>query len=108
VRKILLDEGVPRPLKDALKNCAVDTVQDIGMAGRMDQEVLRRAEEGGYDVFITTDKNIRHQQNMSHVRIPIYELPTTSWLKLKANLKELIAEIEALAPERGGEINVDE
>jgi predicted nuclease of predicted toxin-antitoxin system len=56
--KILFDEGAPRPLKDALAAFTVDTVQGLGLAGRPDADILRAADAAGYEVFVTTDKDI--------------------------------------------------
>jgi predicted nuclease of predicted toxin-antitoxin system len=95
--KILFDEGVPRPLKDVLASFTIDTVQSLGLAGRSDSEILHEAETAGHDVFVTTDKNLRHQVNLSRFRISIYELPTTSWPRLKARAGQIRLEIEALS-----------
>jgi hypothetical protein len=110
VKRVLLDEGVPRPLKQFLPDFDVRTVQELGLAGRSDAEILQAAKEGGFAIFVTTDKNIQYQQNASLRVIPIYELPTTSWPKLRSRVEEIIAGIKALLPERGDLdiLNVDE
>jgi hypothetical protein len=97
-------------LKQSLPDFDVQTVQEIGLAGASDAEILKAARERGFDVFVTTDKNIHHQQNASLRAIPTYELPTTSWPKLRSRIDEICAGIKALAPERGDRdvLNVDE
>jgi hypothetical protein len=63
--RILLDECVPRALKRHLRGRdTVLTVPEAGFAGLKNGQLLRRA-EGNFDVFITTDKSLQHQQNLS-------------------------------------------
>ena len=73
--KILLDESVPRLLKLRLPQLNISTVQEMGWAGTRNGELLRRAEEL-FDVFITADQNIRHQQNLSGLKLAILVLPS--------------------------------
>jgi predicted nuclease of predicted toxin-antitoxin system len=70
--KILLDECVPKPLKQSLE---VDghiccTVPEAGFAGKTNGELLRLAERS-FDVFVTLDKGVPHQQNLSRSTIGI-------------------------------------
>jgi len=62
--KILLDECTPHVVKKSLPTRDVSTVQEMGWAGIGNGELLNRA-EGEFDVFITTDKKLRYQQNLS-------------------------------------------
>jgi hypothetical protein len=63
--RILLDECVPRALKRHLRGRdLVLTVPEAGFAGLKNGQLLRMA-EGHFDVFITTDKSLQHQQNLS-------------------------------------------
>lgn len=62
--KILLDECTPRVVKKRLPDVAISTVQEMGWDGLKNGELLSAA-EGKFDVFITTDKNLRYQQNLT-------------------------------------------
>lgn len=73
--KILLDECTPRILKRLLSGFDIVTVQELGWTGIKNGELLARAEEQ-FDVVVTTDKNLRYQQNLSSRRLAIIELPT--------------------------------
>jgi predicted nuclease of predicted toxin-antitoxin system len=100
--KMLFDEGVPQPLS---RHClaekwTVDSVVAKGWSGRSDADVLQSAEKENYDVFITTDKNIVHQQNLKKLKIQVYTLPTTSWPKLKGQAEKIVSEIRNLVPGR--------
>jgi predicted nuclease of predicted toxin-antitoxin system len=98
--KILLDECAPRPLiavlVEAIPGLTVDTVQKQGWGGKSDAEVLRLAEENGYDLFMTGDKNIGHQQNLTKLKIEIYPLSTSSWPRLQKEVGRIVSTVKAL------------
>jgi len=62
--KILLDECTPRLLKRLLSDFEISTVQDMGWTGVTNGALLAMA-EAEFDVFVTTDKNLRYQQNLT-------------------------------------------
>lgn len=62
--RVLLDEQLPRQLAWELEDHEVRTVQQVGWAGLKNGELLRRAEEAGYEVFLTADQNLEYQQNL--------------------------------------------
>ena len=70
--KLLLDECLPRKLKVHFEGAshACETVREAGFASKSNGELLSAA-EGIYDVLLTIDKNIRHQQSMTGRRIAI-------------------------------------
>src|SRR5205807_6043329 len=73
--KILLDECVPWPMHRLLPQHSITSVQTQGWSGVRNSELLRRA-EAEFDLFITSDQNIRYQQNLAGKRIAIIELST--------------------------------
>ena len=73
--KILLDECVPTIVKLGLPDRDIVTVQEMGWAGIRNGELLQLA-EARFDVFVTSDKNIRHQQNLTAIRMGFILLPT--------------------------------
>lgn len=73
--KILLDESVPRLLRQRLPQLEISTVQEMGWSGLRNGELLKRAEDQ-FDVFVTADQNLRHQQNLSGLRLAILVLPS--------------------------------
>lgn len=73
--KILLDECAPRVVKSRLPQRAIRTVQEMGWSGIKNGDLLMKAEEN-FDVFITTDKNLRFQQNLTNRRLAILQLPS--------------------------------
>lgn len=71
---IILDENLPRPLKRIFPNHTVTTVQEEGFAGTVNGALLARL-EGVFDVFITADRNLRYQQNLSGRQLAILDFP---------------------------------
>ena len=69
--KILFDQGTPVPLRQFLKLHSVETAYDKGWDNIRNGELLSRAEAEGFNALITTDQNIRYQQNLSGRKISI-------------------------------------
>ncbi len=61
--KVLLDECLPKKLKREVKADFVQTVPEAGWASKKNGELLRLAEVD-FDVLLTNDQNIEHQQNL--------------------------------------------
>ena len=60
--RILLDQFVPRPLRRLLPNHEVPTTFECGWATLTNGELLSAAVAAGFDVLVTTDTNLPHQQ----------------------------------------------
>jgi hypothetical protein len=78
MKRVLLDHCVPRRVKQALVDCEVSTAFHRGWAELVNGALLKAAEEAGFDVLVTADKNLRYQQKLAARRIGIVELPTNS------------------------------
>ena len=81
--RILFDQGVPLPLKSFLIGKEVSTLYELGWSQLSNGDLIDRAENEGFDCFVTTDKNLKYQQNLTNREISIVVLPTPSWPKLK-------------------------
>ena len=73
--KVLLDECTPRVVKNRLPAHKISTVQEMGWAGIKNGELLTLAEQQ-FEVFVTTDKNLRYQQNLSRRKLAFILLPS--------------------------------
>src|ERR1700690_1396036 len=76
--KILFDHGTPAPLRHQLAGHEISTAYEMGWAKLSNGDLLAAAEKS-FDAFITTDQNLRYQQNLAGRRLGILVLPTTSW-----------------------------
>lgn len=81
--RILLDECVPWPLSRLLAGHTCTSVQAEGWSGTRNGDLLQKA-ESHFDLFITSDQNIRYQQNLTGRSIAILELSTNDLRRLEA------------------------
>ncbi len=95
--RILFDQGTPAPLREHLPGHSVETAYEKGWSALRNGELLAKA-EATFDLPITTDRNLRHQQNLAERRIAILVLPTTSWPRLQSITREVAATIASLKP----------
>jgi hypothetical protein len=93
--KILFDQGTPAPLRSALTAHTISTAYEMGWTD-LDNGALLKAAEAAFDAMITTDKNLRYQQDLEGRRLAILILPTTSWPKIQAHLPQVIAAVDRL------------
>ena len=74
---ILLDENLDWRLRRDLPDHAVESVPLIGWAGLKNGALLRKAQER-FDVLVTMDSNMVHQQNLAQFRIAVIPLQAQS------------------------------
>lgn len=67
----------------------------------LDNGALLAAAEAQFDALITTDRNLRYQQNLTGRRLAILMLPTTSWPKIRDHAVQVAAAVDAL---RAGDV----
>jgi hypothetical protein len=104
--RILFDQGTPVPLRDSLAQHAVSTAYERGWSSLSNGELLDAAEREGFEVFVTTDSRLRHQQNLSKRTIAIVCLLSTSWPRIR-HISAAIAEaIAAASPGSYREIQI--
>src|SRR5437660_3886455 len=95
---ILFDHGTPAPLRSFLKNHTVKKAKDLGWDELSNGELLRVAEEAGFEILITTDKNIRYQQNLSGRKISLIVLGNAQWPILRPWAERVVIAVGAAMP----------
>lgn len=103
--KILFDQGTPVPLREALIGHTVETVYERGWSRLSNGELLALAETAAFDLFLTTDQNLRNQQNLSNRRIAILVLPTTRWPQIQQRAGDVLAAVGSIEP--GGYLELE-
>jgi hypothetical protein len=98
--KMLFDQGTPVPLSRHLPAHSVATAYESGWDTLANGELLRAAEAGGFDVLITTDQNLPHQQTLAGRPIAVVVLSSTSWPRMQARLAEIAAAVDSALPSR--------
>jgi predicted nuclease of predicted toxin-antitoxin system len=91
--RILFDQGTPVPLRRVLTQHEVVTAHERGWSQLNNGDLLDLAEIEGFDVLVTTDTNLRHQQNLVSRRIAIVVLTTTSWPRIQRVLRAVVAAV---------------
>ncbi len=95
--RILFDQGTPVPLRASLTRHDVRTASEMGWS-RLDNGELLAAAEGAFEAFVTTDRGLLRQQNLTGRQLAIPVLPTTSWPRLRRHVDAIAAAVDALQP----------
>jgi hypothetical protein len=95
---ILFDNGTPAPLRYALKEHVVVEAIERGWDRLVNGELIAAAEEAGFNVLLTTDKNIRYQQDLKGRRIAFVVLGNQQWPTLRAHVGRVVAAVNAATP----------
>ena len=96
--RVLFDQGTPVPLRRYLSNHRVETAYERGWSGLRNSALLDRAEAEGFEVLVTTDQSLRHQQNLAGRRLAVLVLMSTSWPRIEARADRIAAAIDRIAP----------
>jgi hypothetical protein len=73
--RILFDQGVPRGVTASLRGHEVTEARKLGWERLSNGQLLKLAEGAGFDLLVTTDKNMRYQQNLVERKISMGSLP---------------------------------
>jgi Domain of unknown function (DUF5615) len=95
--RVLFDQGTPVPLRQALKTHEVVTAYERGWSTLKNGELLETAERAGFSVLVTTDLNLKHQQNLKGRRIAIVVLATPSWPRIQRVLDTVVRAVDGAA-----------
>ena len=95
--RILFDQGTPVPLRPALTGHEVVTAFEHGWGQLANGELLRAAEAAGFDLLVTTDQNLRYQQNLTGRKLAIVVLLTTNWRLIRPHTASIAAAVHGLA-----------
>ena len=87
--RILFDQGTPVPLRQQLTGHSVDTTFEKGWSHLRNGELLQIAEEEGYELLLTTDQNLPHQQNLAARSICVLVLLSTSWPRIQMRIDDI-------------------
>jgi hypothetical protein len=94
--RILFDQGTPVPLRILLTKHNVATLYELGWSQLQNGDLLRQAEEAGFDAFVTTDQNLKYQQDLPGRKLAIAVLMATSWPRVERHAAHVVAEIDLL------------
>src|SRR5437868_12109227 len=98
--RILLDECLPRPLKKELLGHDVHTVPDMGWSGKKNGELLQLMVGDKFEVFVTADQNLRHQQNLGAATVAVIVMvaPTNRLADLLPLMPSVLTTLGTIKP----------
>jgi predicted nuclease of predicted toxin-antitoxin system len=92
--KLLLDENVPHKLRAHLARHETITVAYMGWGGLKNGELLKAAERAGFDVFVTGDRSLEYEQNVTGLKVAVVSLSAHNWPIIKNHLAKIVAAID--------------
>ena len=96
--RVLFDQCTPAPLRQSLIGHTVATVFEVGWSTLENGDLLKAAEEGAYELLVTTDQNLKYQQNLQSRKIAIVVLLSTSWPRIQKKLADVISAVNSSSP----------
>ena len=105
--KVLFDQGTPAPLRKALAGHTVETAFERGWSTLQNGQLIAAAEAAGFHVFVTTDRNLKYQQNLGTRTIAIVVLLTTSWPRIERQLPLVVKAVHESTPTGCIEVHIE-
>jgi len=103
---ILFDNGTPRGIARELPGHTVKEAREQGWDGFGNGELLDMAEASGFELLLTTDQNIRYQQNLAGRKIAIVVLRKGRWRLIRPMLPQIAAAVNAATPGTYTEVEI--
>jgi hypothetical protein len=104
---VLFDNGTPRTLaRYLIDHHAVMEARARGWEELENGDLLNVAEAAGFEVLVTTDKNLSYQQNLAGRRIAIVVLDKGRWGLIKPHVAKIVAAVNAATPGSLAEVEI--
>ena len=104
---VLFDNGTPRTLARYLIDYhTVTEARARGWEELENVELLSRAEAAGFEVLVTTDKNLSYQRNLAGRQIAIVVLGQGRWSLIKRCVAQVVATVNASTPGSFAEVDI--
>ena len=104
--RVLFDQGTPAPLRTLLSLHQIETAYERGWGQLTNGDLLSAVEREGFEVFVTTDKNLVSQQNLARLPFAIIVLSSTSWPRIRLASDAVGSAIDATRPGTIAEVNI--
>jgi hypothetical protein len=96
--RVLLDENIPAGLRKLLPGHEVTLPAEAGLVGVSNGELLIAAEKLGFEVLLTADRNLSHQQNLTGRVVAIVVLGTNHWGTIRENQAPILDALTRCKP----------
>jgi hypothetical protein len=97
--RVLFDKNVPVGVRGFLPNHAVHTFVEMQWPDQLGNgELLTMADQAGFDVMVTSDQNIRYQQNLSGRKLALVVLGSNIWPVVRQYGAAISARVDGASP----------
>jgi len=96
--RILFDHGTPRGLAPSLKGHKVEEAKTLGWHTLSNGDLLAAAEQAGFDVLLTTDKNLPYQQSLAGRKLAVIILGTSRWRVIEPKVPQVVVAVSSAKP----------
>lgn len=96
--RVLFDQSTPVPIRPFLVGHSVRTAAQQQWDTLKNGDLLSVAQAAGFEVLLTTDKNIRYQQNLAGRTIAIVVIGRPTWPIPEDHLARVVAAVNAASP----------
>jgi len=97
--RILFDKNVPVGVRRFLTRHEVRTVVELNWPPQFENgELLKAAEDAEFDVLVTADQNIQHQQNLTNRKLALVVLGSNIWPLVQGYQSAIVAAVDAAEP----------
>ena len=104
--RVLFDQATPVPIRTFLVGHTVRTAAQQHWDTLKNGELLTVAEHAGFEVFLTTDKNMRYQQNMTGRTIAVVVIGAQQWPALQPHVALVVTAVNAATPGSFTEVDI--
>jgi hypothetical protein len=103
---VLFDQSTPSPLGSHLKAHTVTEARDRGWERLVNGDLLNVAEAEGFEIFVTADKNLRYQQNLTKRKIAIVVIGNAQWRVLQLHVDRVVSAVDEATPGSYAEVYI--
>jgi len=96
--RVLLDQCTPAAIRKYLTKHEVKTAREQGWSTFSNGDLLRAAEEAGFEVLLTTDTHLIDEQNLRNVKIAIVVLSKNRWRSILAAMDSVVGAVNSAKP----------
>lgn len=104
--KILFDQGTPRSIARSPPGHEVIRAAQLGWQSISNGELILRAEEVSFDILLSTDQNIRYQQNLKDRKSAIKVLTDQQWPNVRLHIETIAAAVNDAKPGSYAEVEI--
>ena len=104
--RILFDQATPVPLRPYLVGHTIRTAAEEGWDRLRNGDLLNAAEEAGFDLLLTTDRNMQYQQNIEGRKIAVVILSRQQWPQLRPHIQLVVDAVKTVRQGSFAEVEI--